>query len=310
MRLHPDSRTILELEGRWEPPAELTAQVARQMEARRLREFGAPPEPVAAVEQVTIAAGHGTVPATVYTPAGGDPAGLLVYVPGGGWMTGTPELVDPQARALANAAGCAVVSVGCRLAPEHRFPAAVQDAYAALCWAAGRSDTVVVGGPSSGGNIAAAAVLMARDRGGPRPAGQLLMYPAAARDLDTASRRDYADGYGLTPAALRWFWDHYLRSDRDATGRYASPLLADDLAGLPATAVLTAECDILRDEGEQYAVRLAAAGVAVATRRVDGMLHGFLGTGAVVAAVRPAVDWLGTQLRRIVSDDKGGTTWT
>jgi acetyl esterase len=307
--LHPDSARVLELTAQWEAPDELTVKFARQTEVRRHRELDARSEDVDSVRHVAIPTGDGSIPAIVYTPAGAQPDGVLVHVHGGGWTIGSPELCAPEARALANAGNCVVISVGYRLAPEHRYPDGLDDVYAATCWAAEHAahlgappGTVVVGGASSGGNMAAAVCLMARDREGPPLAGQLLIYPATARDVETVSRRELAEGHGLTVDTLMWCWDHYLGPDADATVPYVSPLLAPDLSGLPRAIVLTAGCDILRDEGEAYGRRLREADVHVIARRFDGMLHGFLGYAGVVAAARSALAWIGDELRQLLAD--------
>jgi acetyl esterase len=303
--VHPDSSAVLELTSRWEVPAEFTIAVARALEVRRHRELDAPAEPVGAVEHIEVAGADGPLEAIVYTPIGHRPAGLLVYFHGGGWSIGGPELAAARASAVANVGNCVVVSVRYRLAPEHRFPAGLEDAYYATCWVAEHAcslgvslNAVAVGGDSSGGNFAAAVCLMARDRGGPGLAGQLLIYPATVHNLDTESRRRFATGYGLTLEALMWYWDHYLGPDADGSDPYVSPLLASH-AGLPRAVVVTAGCDILRDDGELYVERLRNSGVPVAHRRFEGMLHGFLGYSGVVSGVGPEYQWIGEQLRQL-----------
>jgi acetyl esterase len=217
---------------------------------------------------------------------------------------------DLAARALAAASGCAVVSVDYRLAPEHPFPAAPEDCYAATAWVAEHARSLgaarghlAVGGDSAGGNLAAVVSRLARDRGGPRVDLQLLVYPVVARAPDTPSYREFADGYWLTAEAMAWFWRHYVPPGQDGSDPRASPLLCDSLARLPPAVVAIAECDLLRDEGEQYAARLRAEGVPVQLRTYAGMLHGFLACAgaideawvafeelgaAVAAALRPA----------------------
>jgi acetyl esterase len=189
-----------------------------------------------------------------------------------------------------------VVSVDYRLAPETKFPGAADDCYAATVWAAqqaarinGDANRIAVGGDSAGGNLAAVIALMARDRGGPPLAFQLLVYPVTARDFATSSYRQNAEGYGLSLDSMRWYWDHYLQNPADASNPYAAPLVAQDLKGVPPALVITAEYDPLCDEGEAYARRLQAAGVPTTCSRYDGMIHGFFGMSAVLDKGKQAV---------------------
>jgi len=230
---------------------------------------------------------------------------VLVYLHGGGWVLCSIETHDPTCRELANGAGCVVVSVGYRLAPEHRFPAPAEDCYAALEWVArntaslgGDPARIALGGDSAGGNLTAAVTLMARDRGGPRLVHQLLVYPVLDHAFDTDSYRENADGLLLTRDMMRSFWASYLAREEDGRHPYASPLRASDLAGLPPAHVITAEYDPLRDEGEAYARRLAAAGVPCVQRRYDGMIHGFFGFTQMVDRARDAVADAARELRR------------
>jgi acetyl esterase len=209
--------------------------------------------------------------------------------------SGTLDTYDPLCRALAAAVPAVVVSVDYRLAPEHRYPAAVEDAYAATMWASrnaaglgGSQDQLAVAGDSAGGNLAAVVALGARDRGGPPIAFQLLVYPVMDAAADTASRREYAEGFYLTAAGMRWYWDHYL-GGADGAAPDASPLRAAFLGGLPPATVITAEHDVLRDEGEAYAARLGEAGVAATVRRYPGVVHGFFRWRAVTEAADAAL---------------------
>jgi acetyl esterase len=222
---------------------------------------------------------------------------VLVFFHGGGWVVGNVESHDTMCRHLANRAGCAVVSVDYRLAPEHKFPAAVDDCFTATAWVAGNAAALgidpgrlAVGGDSAGGNLAAVVSLMARDKGAPRISYQLLIYPA----MDAAMRHDsinrFAEGYVLTRATMRWFYEQYLRAAHDAADWRASPLLATDLGDLPPAFVLTAGYDPLSDEGDAYAERLAAAGVPVTHRRFPGQVHGFAMNGKIIRAADKALD--------------------
>ncbi|MGA4847400.1 alpha/beta hydrolase [Streptomyces sp. G5(2025)] len=213
------------------------------------------------------------------------PHPTVVFFHGGGYTLGGLDSYDATARRLTVRSGAVVVSVGYRLAPEHRFPAAVDDAYAALCWAAdacavlgGAPGALVVAGDSSGGGLAAAVALKARDDPrGPAIARQVLIYPVLDASQSTASYRENATGCFLTAAHMRWFWQQYLGPDGDGAHPLASPLRAADLAGLPPAHLVTAGCDPLSDEGLAYAHRLRAAGVPVTGRHWPGMFHGFVG---------------------------------
>ncbi len=283
MPLDTQARALLDqMAAAGAPPFEsLTPEQAREM-IMQMRELAGPPEPVARVEDRVAATAAGPIPVRIYTPEAAGPLPMLVYFHGGGWVIGNLETVDAPCRALANRAGCLIVSVDYRLAPEHKFPAAAEDCYAATRWAAehaaelgGDPARIAVGGDSAGGNLAAVVALMARERGGPRLAYQLLIYPVTNYDFSTPSYQENAEGYLLTKNAMVWFWDHYLRQPSDWEHPYASPLRAADLRGLPPAFVITAEYDPLRDEGEAYADRLRQAGVPTELRRYDGMIHGF-----------------------------------
>lgn len=224
------------------------------------------------------------VPVRVYRPS--EAAGTVptvIYYHGGGWVVGSIETHDRLCREMCAASGAVVVSVDYRLAPEHPFPAAFEDAFTATWWAAdqigslgGDADRLLVAGDSAGGNLAAAVCLQARDQGRPKIARQLLIYPIVDHDFDRPSYRDRADGYFLTRRTMEWFWDHYVPHREDRDNPLASPIKADSLEGLPPALVITAEYDPLRDEGLEYAERLKAAGVAVDDTDYEGMIHGFL----------------------------------
>jgi len=277
-------------------------------ETRRLmdeRRATMPPgEPVARVQDLSAPGPAGEIALRVYTPAGPTPQPVVVFYHGGGWVIGSIDSHDATARALANRSGCTVVSVEYRLAPEHKFPAAAEDSYAATVWVAehaaecgGDPTRLAVAGDSAGGNLAAVVALLARERGGPRIAFQLLVYPVTDCNYDTGSYTANAEGYFLTKASMVWFWDHYLSSAADAANPVASPLRAESLAGLPPALVITAEFDPLRDEGEAYAKRLEAAGVPVVCTRYDGVIHGFFGMGDALDKARAAQQQAGEALR-------------
>jgi acetyl esterase len=236
---------------------------------------------LARIEDRGIPGPAGDIPVRIYTPEGETPLPILVFFHGGGWVIGTLDGYDHVCRALARAIPAIVISVDYRLAPENRFPAAANDCYAALCWAAenaasidGDPARVAVGGDSAGGNLSAVVSLMARDHRHPLVAHQLLVYPVTDLRGSTESMRTNGEGYFLTQKTMLWFADHYTTPEQRLLP-YASPLLAPDLHGLPSATVITAEFDPLRDEGEAYAARLRESGVLVEQTRYDGMIHGF-----------------------------------
>jgi acetyl esterase/lipase len=239
-------------------------------------------EPVAEVRDVALAGPAGRIAARMYLPAAARPLPVLAYFFGGGWVLGSLETAEPVCRRLANAAACAVVSIAYRRAPEDPFPAAVEDCYAATRWVAEHGDAhgldatrLTVGGASSGGNLAAAVALLARDRGAPSVVFQLLVYPPLDHRAATPSRREPVEPPFFGPEDVAWCWSHYLADPADGVRPSASPLRANDLGGLPPALVITAEVDPLRDEGELYAARLREAGVPTELVRFDGVMHGF-----------------------------------
>ena len=272
-------------------PVELqTPAEARAERAEMVAQFVPMPEYAGVwVEDRAIPVSDGTggreIAVRVYRPAAGDgPWPVVVFFHGGGFVVCTLETHDPYCRALATEAGVMVVSVDYRLAPEHKFPAGVEDCLAATEWVLAQAEElgaaggsrVFVAGDSAGGTMAAVVALLLRDKGVPGLAGQILLYPVTAYyDPPTASYLEMAEGYGLTRKGMMWFWDHYLNHKDEAFDYRAVPLLAPSLRGLPRTLVVTAEYDVLRDEGQAYAKRLEEAGVDVTDVFVPGMNHGF-----------------------------------
>jgi acetyl esterase len=259
---------------------------------------------VARVEDFIIKGADRPVPARLYA-AVPRPIAIMVFCHGGGWVLGSVEDTDAHTRRIAVATDCAVLSVDYRLAPENPYPAALRDVMAALHWAAahardiaGAKVPLILAGDSSGGNLAAAAALYACDHGGPKVAMQILGYPALAARFDTSSYEQYADGPILSRADMKWFWTQYVTDAVQWNDPYVAPLHAPSLAGLPATYILTAECDPLRDDGEQYAQKLAAAGVMVQCKRYAGMIHGFYRMADMLAAGREAHDDVAAFIRR------------
>ncbi len=255
-------------------PAEARAAIA----GFAAMQAGAPAP--ARVEDRTLPGPAGDIPVRVYASAG-ENLPVVMYFHGGGWVVGDIESHDGTCRQLLAELGAAVVvSVDYRLAPEHKYPAAADDCYAATAWVAANGaeigadgSRIAVCGDSAGGNLSAVVSQMARDRGGPAIAAQVLHVPVTDHNYDYQSYSDNAEGYLLTRASMVWFWDHYLPSDAAGQESYASPLRADNLTGLPPALIQTAEYDPLRDEGEAYGAALDAAGNDVSVHRYDGVVH-------------------------------------
>ncbi|MCI3927946.1 alpha/beta hydrolase [Streptomyces sp. AN091965] len=286
MPLHPQAAAFLDhLSQLRVPPLESVGVPAVRELMGGLRQVQGAAEPVGAITETRVPGPAGSLPVRVYHPsARPGPRPLMVFFHGGGWIAGDVELVDKPLRKLANACGAVVASVEYRRAPETQFPGPAEDAYAAIAALAERAEELgadparlVVAGESAGGNLAAAACLMSRDRGGPAIAAQLLICPslAPAADSPFVSYRRYATGYLNTRAAMAHFWDLYLASPQDAAHPYAAPLLAEEHTGLPPALILAAEYDPLRDEATAYGHYLRTSGVPGTVRRYDGALHVF-----------------------------------
>jgi len=263
-----------------------------------------PSQEVARVEDRAIPGPAQPIPIRVYWPEAGKKLPALVYYHGGGWVVGSIDGVDRSCRALANASGCVLISVDYRLAPEHKFPAAVEDADAAVRYIAEHAaefdidpNRIAVGGDSAGGNLATVVCLMARDRGGPKIAFQLLVYPVTDYDDDRPSSHEFAQGYFLTRPMMDYFWGHYLAQPSDGRNPHASPIQAESLAGLPPAMLITAECDPIRDQGEAYAQRLRESGVSVSAKRYEGAIHVFFNLAGVMDSGKQAIEDAGAALR-------------
>ena len=232
----------------------------------------------------------------------------LIYFHGGGWVVGDLDTHDVVCRQIAQQSGVVVIAVDYRLAPEHPFPAAVDDSWSALTWVAAHADELgidatrlAVGGDSAGGGLAAVMTLMARDAGAPRLMSQLLVYPVTDLRAQSASYSTFAEGYMLTRSAMQWYINQYAPHADAMHDWRASPLLAPSLHGLPPALIVAAACDPLRDEGAAYARRLEDAGVAVDYHCVDGMIHGFLTMGGKIDAASHAVTLMAATLKQVVT---------
>ncbi len=303
MTIDPQAQAVLDAiaqaEAAGRPKSETLEPDAARQQYRETRAAVTPEVPeVALSEDLRVPGPGGEIPLRFYRPAGStenQALPVLVYYHGGGWVFGDLESHDVVCRALANAGGFAVCSVDYRMGPEDKFPAAVDDAKAVVDWlAAGAGGRAVeagrlaLGGDSAGGNLAAVVALLAREQG-PDIAFQALIYPATSMLRDTPSHEEFGEGYLLTAAMQMWCQNHYLNGPADQTDWRASPLLADDLSGLPPAFVLTAGFDPLRDEGRAYAERLRAAGVATTLRCFEGQIHGFITMGKVIDAAHEAI---------------------
>jgi acetyl esterase len=275
--------------------SETTPEVARKFS--ELRRQSLPPGPEAEVRTLSMPGPGGEIALRVYRPlAAPGTLPVLVWFHGGGFVLGDLEQADPDCRMLSTDASCVVVSVDYRLAPEHPFPAAPEDCFAATRWVfeharelGADGGRLAVGGDSAGGNLATVSALLARERGGPQIRLQVLVYPVTdLTSFDTPSYLAYAENHFLTRRAMIWFRDHYVGGEQGARDPLASPLHHPDLSGLPAAHIVTGECDPLRDEGEAYAKRLERAGTRVTLSRHAGTIHGFFTMSAFLAAGRRA----------------------
>jgi acetyl esterase len=305
--LDPQARVLLDqLAAAGRPPIwEATLADARLgWEALVALGTGGASAPVASVENRTIPGPNGEIPVRVYAAEGSGPRPALVWFHGGGFVIGSLDSYDSLCRDLVVGSGCSIVSVDYRLAPEHPFPAGVDDCYAATEWVAKNAGQLgidptrlAVGGDSAGGNLACVVTQMARANGGPDIAFQLLVYPGTDWDMDAPSMQENGSGYLLERESVRWFRDQYLTSADQEDDWRASPLRAESLAGLPPALVITAEFDPIRDYGERYAERLKDDDVAVTLHRYDGMIHGFVSVPGLLDAGRAAIAECAVALR-------------
>ena len=308
--LDPQVRAVIDLVIKSGRPAyhQLSPKEARQL-FRETRPASTPTPPtIGLVTDLTADGPLGPIPLRLYRPAevaATTALPVLVYFHGGGWVIGDLDTHDVLCRQLTAEAGVSVVSVDYRLAPEHKFPAAVGDAWAATRWIVAHAaelgidaDRLAVGGDSAGGNLATVVALLARDHGGPAIALQALLYPVTDVSTETRSYRDFSEGFLLTRDSMRWFFDQYLNGEADAVDWRVSPLRAPSLAGLPPALVVTAGFDPLRDEGDAYAVALRNAGVRVDSICYGGMIHGFVPMGRLIDTGNRAVSHIAGSLRQ------------
>lgn len=294
MPLHPDAQASIDARlAAGAVPTETLEPDAARAQLTRLAALAGPGEPVARVVNGEFPGAAGPLTMRIYYPSLDKALPVLHYLHGGGWVQGNLDTADNLCRTFANLSGCIVVSTNYRHAPESKFPAAPQDAYAAAQWVAenaaligGDPARIAISGTSAGANLAAAATLMARAAGKPKFQFQVLIVPVTDAARDTASYRDYAEGYVLTRAVMDWSWNYYLSDPSDGNNPYASPLRASDFSNLPPAFIATAEYDALRDEGHAYAQKLSAAGVPVEYHCYPGMIHGFVGPQAYTDAMR------------------------
>ncbi|PGY13207.1 esterase [Bacillus sp. AFS031507] len=245
--------------------------------------------PLSKIENRLIPIGQDCeINARIYTPKGDGPFPIFVYYHGGGWVLGDLETSDATCRMLANRTGRIVVSVDYRLAPEYKFPVPVEDSYAALKWVSenasafnGNVSNLVVGGDSAGGNLSTVVSLISKERNGPAIAAQVLIYPVTSLSFDTKSYLEFQNGFGMDRDLMIWFGNHYTNNDEEKHDKYVAPLNAADLSELPPAFVLTAENDVLRDEGLAYAERLKKAGVMVDMICEQGLVHGYFTNMAI-----------------------------
>ncbi len=261
-------------------------------------------EKVGKVEDVSIELSSGNIKGRIYQPEGDGPFPIILYIHGGGWVIADLDTYDSTPRALANGAGAIVISIHYRQAPEHKFPAAHEDAFGAYQWVlkngqrwGGNTKNVAVVGESAGGNMAAAVCIMAQAEGLQAPVHQVLIYPVADTKMDTPSYVENAKAKPLNAAMMKWFADHTFAKKEDANDPKVALLQAKTLKGLPSATIITAQIDPLRSEGEALAQKLKADGVEVAYKNYDGVTHEFFGMGAVVNEAKEANEFVSSHLK-------------
>ncbi len=314
--LHPQARAMVDAMARMNlvPPDKLSVEQAREQFNRSRMPFVAPPQEVGSVKDSTIPGPGGPLRIRAYRPLGtraDEPLPGLVYFHGGGWVFGDLDSHDPGCRELCNLARCAVVSIDYRLAPENRFPAAVEDATFVVRYVAQHAADLGIdaaklaaGGDSAGGNLAAVAALTFREQNGPQLKLQVLIYPVTDFSMDAPSYTTMANGFTLTKERMGYFRDSYLRGPADIADWRASPLKARDVSRLPPALFIAAGHDPLVDEGKAYADRLTAAGVPVTYTRYDGVVHGFVSMAGAIDAGHTAIAEAAAALKRAFSSSR------
>jgi acetyl esterase len=306
MALHPQCKAFLDmLAAAGGKPIEQLPVTEARMVAPALIDLSGPEEPVAEVENRTIPGPAGPIAVRVYRPVQEETVPALVFFHGGGFVICNLDTHDRPCRSLANASGCTVIAVDYRLAPEHKYPAAVEDAYAATQYISEHAaefgidpNRIAVGGDSAGGNLATVVSFLSRDRGGPQLKFQLLIYPVVDFADNSPSMQQYSKDHFLTRESMDWFTESYLPSREAGLEPSASPLNATDFRGLPPAMIITAECDPLRDQGEAYARKLQSADVPVELKRYEGMIHPFLQFGGIIDTAKVAMADAASALRR------------
>ncbi len=306
MALHPQAKAFLDmLASSGAPPLEQLPLAEARAVRSEMVEASGPEEPVAEVQNRSIPGPAEPIPVRVYRPIKKETLPALVFFHGGGFVICNLDTHDRVCRSLANASGCAVISVDYRLAPEHKYPAAVDDAYAATRYIAEHAaefgvdpNRIAVGGDSAGGTLATVVSLLARDRGGPRLKFQLLIYPLVDFYDESPSMQQYSKDHFLTREGMDWFRETYLPSHEAGLEPSASPMNAARLQGLPPAMIITAECDPLRDQGEAYARKLQSAGVPVELKRYEGMIHPFFQFGGILDTAKVAMNDAASAVRR------------
>jgi acetyl esterase len=311
MTLSPQVQKFLQQINDMElPPLSTLSAAEARLLATKVAGNPLHPLPIFQVNNLSININDTTIPIRVYIP-NHDPQiflPVLVYFHGGGWVLGNLDSADHTCRYLANSASCIVVSVNYRKAPEFKFPTAVNDAFSAVCWVVdncrefmGDPNRIGIAGDSAGGNLAAVVSLMFRERIlHHKLLYQILIYPVTCYQANTPSYQQYGGGEcGLSAAEMQWFWQQYLTDENEGKNPYASPLFAENLAGLPPAFIITAEYDILRSEAEEYALKLQDAGVSVQLKQYDGMIHSFVGLALVVDGGKEALRDIAAYMRKM-----------
>lgn len=309
MPINPQAQAFLDLGAKANLP-DISEQGPYMARSGRHGEpdIAGPVEPGVKIDHKYFTSPTADIPLHIYTPEGTGPFNAMVYFHGGGWVVGYVAMYDAQLSAMAKKTNSVIVSVNYQKAPEHKFPIPFDDCYAGLEWTLANAEAlnidvtkVGVGGDSAGGNLASAVALAARDRGKISLAYQWLIYPCNGPEFVADANVPSADGYGLTQRGMKWLWEQYLNGDADNQNPYAIPHAAKSFAGLPPTVIITAEYDVLREDGIAYMQKLKDAGVEVAYRDMPGMIHGFFNCGKYIDEGIAVRDYFASEINRILS---------